>query len=203
MVFDAKDGYVLLWGGHNSSSDGAYHQPTYTMLNDSWKFLKGVWTQIRTQSAPRGGSEPTLQYDPAIGKVIEFDGYYQTGAPVGGYRAINQTWAYSDGVWTNLSLAVMPWPRDGAASAYDPLIASVVIFGGQDEGKMNECLMDDTWALSGSTSATLEWTQVYDAQMNEMVMFGGTGNTHGVCGGISTMDWFHTTWAFRVFPTVN
>jgi PKD repeat protein len=209
MVFDAADGYVLLWGGHNSSDELDHYQPDYTMLNDTWKFLHGTWTRLVTAQAPHGVSEPTLDYDPALGKVVEFGGYYQTGAVKGGYRALNQTWVYSAGVWTNLSLSHSPYARDGAASAYDPALGGLVISGGQDEGVANECLMTDTWVLTGSSPQTAAWTQlstagavppmdsayaVYDADLAEIVMFGGTGNTRGICGGIPTMDWFSTTW---------
>lgn len=215
MTYDGATGEVILWGGHDSlPGTGAHNQSDYVMLNDTWSFYGGRWRNVSTVIGPAPAAEPTLVYDPLISAVVEFDGYTQNlTATTHAYHAQNQTWVYASGRWTPLALSVMPWPRDGAAAAFDPYAGGVVIYGGQDEGTPGECLMNDTWLLSGSTVAALHWTElptaagatpplmdssmaVYDAAAGRLFMFGGTGSSKGVCGGIPSMIWFSGTWEF-------
>jgi hypothetical protein len=205
MTYDATDGYVLLWGGHNGSSP--MNQTTYRTLNDSWTFHAGVWRNVTSTVAPPPVSEPSLVYDPTLGGVIEFGGYEQHGAR--GYLAVNQTWEYHAGRWTNLDLSHSPWARDGAAAAYDPNQKGIVLFGGQDEGVTGHCLLNDTWTLTGNSAYSMVWTQlypvsspplmdsaaaIYDAHDQQVVLFGGTGTPTTVCA--KAQVWFGSTWVF-------
>ncbi|MCI4324412.1 MAG: hypothetical protein L3K00_00770 [Thermoplasmata archaeon] len=208
LTDDPADHYVVLWGGHNGTApNGSPNQQAYyTMLNDTWTFVSGLWSHVVTSTAPPPSSEPSLVYDRAVDEVIEFGGYIQHG--VGNYTAFNQTWAYAAGVWTNLGLVHAPFARDGAAAAYDPN-RGLVIAGGQDEGVPGECLMNNTWVLSGTTVPALHWNQlltrstfplldsasaVYDTQSHALILFGGTGTNKHVCGSVKTMTWLDGTW---------
>lgn len=212
MVYDVADGYLVLWGGHTSSPPSLVdYQPAYRMLNDTWTFRGGAWTNVTSSSAPTPASEPALVYDPSASAVIEFGGYDQHGRH--GYVGLNQTWWFRAGVWTDFMFAVAPGPRDGAAAFYDPLAggngtSGIVLVGGQDEGVPGQCLLNGTWVLSGSSLAALAWrhlapsnlplmdsaTAVYDNAAGAAILFGGTGTSGGVCAGISKMVWYGTTW---------
>lgn len=208
MTYDGAAHDVLLWGGHNGTAPNGSvnYQPDYTMMNDTWAFANGSWKQIRTSSAPPPSSEPTLQYDPTVGAVVEFGGYDQHG--VGGYVGFNSTWAFSAGAWTNLSLVHSPFARDGAASTFDPK-RGIVIAAGQDEGVPHECLMNDTWVLSGASVSALHWHEltttsrfpvmdsasaIYDVGLHANILFGGTGTTGRLCGSVRTQTWLGATW---------
>ncbi|MCI4332483.1 MAG: hypothetical protein L3K01_01945 [Thermoplasmata archaeon] len=208
MAYDGADHYVVMWGGHNGTAPNGSinYQPDYTMLNDTWSFSGGAWTQVVTANAPPPSSEPSLQYDPTTGVVIEFGGYDQHG--VGGYLAFNQTWAYSAGLWTNLGLVHSPYARDGAASTFDAS-RGVVLTAGQDEGVHGRCLMNDTWVLSGPSASALHWhkvfttaqfppmdsaSAVYDSALHANLLFGGTGTNARLCGSVKTQTWLGATW---------
>jgi hypothetical protein len=208
MAYDGADHYIVMWGGHNGTAPNGSvnYQPDYTMLNDTWSFSGGVWKQIVTANAPPPSSEPSLQYDPTVGSLIEFGGYDQHG--VGAYVAFNQTWAYAAGVWTNLGLVHSPYARDGAASTFDTS-RGLVLTAGQDEGVSGECLMNDTWVLSGASVSALHWKRVfttaqyppmdsasavYDPVLHENLLFGGTGTNSRLCGSVRTQTWLSATW---------
>jgi len=77
MVYDAKDGYVLLFGGS-------------TNQNYTWKFSDGKWTDLNIAVAPPSRAHGGIAYDAADGYVVLFGGssrnvYY------------NDTWEYSGG----------------------------------------------------------------------------------------------------------
>jgi hypothetical protein len=207
MAFDVVDDAVVLWGGHNSTPGYPVDdQQHYTMDNDTWEFRAGAWHQILTTHAPLPSSEPTLVADPLLGGLVEFGGYDQLGP--GGYIAWNQTWLFRGGEWTNLTLPLAPNARDGAAGAFDPALGGVVIYGGQDEGVANECLMNDTWVLAG-TPQDVRWVRlapsgapplldsagaVYDPVGGAFVLFGGTGSSAGMCASSQDMTWYGSTW---------
>lgn len=199
MTFDAADGYIVLWGGHVGSP--AY-QPGYVMLNDTWTFHAGVWTNVTGKISPPPAAEPSLTYDADARAVILFGGYNQSG--VHGYRGLNDTWEFRAGRWTNLSLSHSPWARDGAAVAYDPRLGGVVVAGGQDEGVAGHWLMNDTWLLTGNSTDGWVWAELYpkesfppmdsamavfDARMGGMLLFGGVGSAPG-----APMHWLGATW---------
>jgi hypothetical protein len=81
--------------------------------------------------------------------------------------------------WTKLKSAKGLPPREGFASAYDPISKKVVIFGGDNQGGQ----LNETWTFDGKT-----WAQVatnvtpgarsdammaYDRKIHKLVLFGG------------------------------
>ncbi|MCI4340403.1 MAG: PKD domain-containing protein, partial [Thermoplasmata archaeon] len=97
--------------------------------------------------------------------------------------------------WTNLSPAPSPSAREGAQMAYDPIDASVLLFGGLTRNRSAA----DSWEFSGGhwTNLTPGLTLsppgrykgglVYDSVDNEMLLFGG----HSGAG------YRNDTWAFN------
>ncbi len=73
MAFDARDGYVVLFGGANS--------------NATWTFSRGSWTEIFPRHSPIPGAGSDMIYDPASRSVILYAGHH--------------TWSFSAGQWTD------------------------------------------------------------------------------------------------------
>lgn len=97
MVYDAADGYVLLFGGSNP-------RPPYPPTAQTWKFQAGRWTNLTSTvvGAPPPRVLGLMSYDSSDREVVSFGGSTSVGSP-----ALNQTWTYSGGTWTN---ATVPGP---------------------------------------------------------------------------------------------
>jgi hypothetical protein len=97
MVYDAADGYLMLFGG-----------PAWGDGNGStWKFAAGAWSRICANCSIWGGSTSTQStaYDARDSEVVTFGSVdYRSGRD----RGQNATWTYAAGVWTELTLARNP-----------------------------------------------------------------------------------------------
>ncbi|MCI4339513.1 MAG: hypothetical protein L3J68_04185 [Thermoplasmata archaeon] len=186
MVFDANDGYGLLFGGEylNTSS---FH---YQYYNDTWSYKGGVWTNRTTTVSPSPRFGFGLADDPEDSEVVLFGGDGANGA------YLNDTWTWSAGVWTNITASAGTAPPEGfwMSMAYDAATLSVLLFGGINHTSQYG---NDTWSFAGG-----KWTQLFpttlpsgrhaqemtfDSGDNEMVMFGGLG----------AVDYLNDTWTFR------
>jgi hypothetical protein len=87
MVYDAGDGYVLLYGGQGASG----------LLSSSWKFSGGGWAQLSPPHSPGQRFGGSMSYDSKDGYVVLFGGVNATGALLG------DSWRYEAGQWTKIS----------------------------------------------------------------------------------------------------
>ncbi len=156
MVYDSSAGYVLLYGGAvngTSTANGSCTPRECPHLNDTWTFHAGTWTNITATASihgtPPGRWEAGIANDSAAGDVIIF------GGQANGYKSYNATqnftWAFSEGVWSNLTptLPVSPQPRFGEAMGYDPATQTVVMFSGLNSTSA-AVLWENSWAFYGS-----------------------------------------------------
>lgn len=160
MTFDARDGYVLLFGGVNPNG----------FLGDTWTFLDGTWTQLHPAVAPVPRDDAGLAYDAADGYVLMAGG--ATNA------AIEQTWTFQGGTWTELDPSVGPSAGNGLALAFDSADNCTVAFGGYAGA-----LSAQTWtfragswtavATRPSPSARTLGAIVYDAADGYVLLSGG------------------------------
>jgi PKD repeat protein len=185
MVYDSTDGYAVMFGGENTNL-----LPSQT-YNDTWKFVAGVWTNITTSVAPSPRFGFMMADDPVDHAVVLFGGQ-GPGHGLGVWQ--NDTWEYHAGVWTNVTQSHAPPDTFWGSMSYDSATGDVLLFGGsqRDAPTYN----NDTWSfhagvwteLSPSTlpPARDDQVQVDDVADNEVLMFGGDGET---------VD-FNDTWAY-------
>ncbi|MCI4332796.1 MAG: PKD domain-containing protein [Thermoplasmata archaeon] len=129
MVFDAADGYLLLFGGRECRN--AYN---CTNGNDTWQFAHGTWSQVPTHLAPPARESPAATYDPGNGSVVLFGGApFDDSGYYGG--ALNGTWTYSDGQWTQAGFPgqFLPPPSVLAGLVYVPDRASDLLLDSSSE----------------------------------------------------------------------
>jgi hypothetical protein len=124
-AYDARDGYVLLFGGADATG-GA--------LNDTWAFRAGTWTNLtsRVQGSPPATGAPSLVYDAAGDEAVLFQG------------ASGETWTYGSGVWSQVT-GPGPSARWGASLGYAANEGKVVLFGGR---LANGQMTNETWTFS-------------------------------------------------------
>jgi hypothetical protein len=152
MTYDAADGYVLLVQESNVTCGPA------GLCLLTWAFSDGVWTDLTGESTltPPLLSYTSITYDPVIQEVILFGGDNFTSSRL----AVNETWAFRAGQWTDLASRVSPPPRYSAALGYDPSTVQVITYGGEGtvpngEGGATYYPLADMWAFSNDS-----WTEL-------------------------------------------
>lgn len=116
MVYDARDGYVLAFGGNGTCNVRLY-------CHDYWSFEDNHWTELGTSGSPC----PTIcslatTYDAADGYVLVSDG--------------SRTWTYAGGTWSGspsrfcpTCTTAVPGPNVNGSIAYDPAAGYTLLYG--------------------------------------------------------------------------
>jgi hypothetical protein len=151
-AYDPSDSELIEFGGLApiaSNPGGGATLPTAA----TYAFTSGSWVNLTSSlslSPPAAGS-PLMATDPALDGALLLD-------PVGSTNG-SQTWSFSNGTWTNLtSTAGVPPPDPSDADsvmAYDPVVSSVVFFGGAFPGPGYAEATNETWEFQGG-----RWTQL-------------------------------------------
>jgi hypothetical protein len=143
MVWDASDGYVLLFGG---ASAGAV-----VVLSDTWSYVNGSWSNLSAQvtGAPPGLAAAQIAFDPSTHAVVMF------GGEVRGGTILNLTWTYHALHWTNLTgrTGGTPHSRILAPMVTDSTDGEIVLYGGSFNGSLQS--ESDTWTFKNGN-----WTNV-------------------------------------------
>ncbi len=186
MTWDAKDGYVLLFGGYNE--DGTYY-------NDTWSFVHGSWSEITTSTAPSPRWRSVIAYDATDQYVVLFGGTPNDATG----EALHDTWTYAGGNWTNITSDVAGAPPSTyrASAVWDAADGYVLMFGGCTDSTCptqdTYSYVNDTWTDLTSSDGTAPSARVYtwmtwDNATNQVILFGG--------GSSDTGPGLNDTWAF-------
>jgi PKD repeat protein len=154
MVDDPADSGVLLYGGtwHGTSSRVAIPS------NSTWLFLKGNWTNESENSThvPSPRWSPAMTSDTTTGAVLMFGGF-ETRSNYPYFAAVNDTWIFLNGSWSNATAGPSPDSMAGAALAWDPALRDAVLLDVAANGQ------GTTWAWTASPAITglqLAWSPV-------------------------------------------
>jgi PKD domain-containing protein/galactose oxidase-like protein len=104
MAYDPLESAIVLFGG----KDGAGN-----LVNDTWVFALGVWSQVATDYAPPA-TLGSSTFDSQDGYVLWFDG---------------GTYAFANGTWTNIHTNAAPGANIGTAMFDDTETGSVILAG--------------------------------------------------------------------------
>ena len=172
MTYDANAGGVLLFGGQDYG----------LVLNDTWLFRSGTWTNLTDPVGPAPRAGATLTFDPEEHASVLFGGC----DPTFGLVCYSDTWTWSPGVgWARLSVGSAPPARWVAAATFDPIAGALVLFGGGYSCGQSDCLLQDTWefysnawwkiAPSASIPDAREAAAMApDAALGGVVLYGGS-----------------------------
>jgi len=132
-----------------------------------------------------------MAYDLARGCTFLFGGS-------GNSSDLGDTWEWNGSNWRQRMLS--PPPRDDAASAYDPIRARTVLFGGDLDAPLS--LFADTWEWDGvnwlqrapasSPSARAGHAMAFDSQRGRTILFGGFDGIATRFG--DTWQWDGSVW---------
>ena len=183
LTYDAKDGYVILFGGMNAT---AY-------LGDTWKFVGGIWTKLSPTTHPSARAGVGLAYDDKDGYVVLFGGAAACNS-TSCSSTPRDTWKFEGGVWTKLTPTTSPPGLVLPSLTYDVKDGYVVLFGGLNGSKW----LSGTWTFVGGVwtklstaihpSARNQPSMAYDAKDGYVVLFGGVTNSYA---------YLNDTWKFQ------
>jgi len=156
IAYDAEDGYLLLFGGLQS---------TLADSDQTWELYSGEWWAAYPTTSPAARSYASMVYAPNLGGVLLFGGYsYETGGD------LSNTWIWSDGSWTEQAVSPAPGGRDSAAMALDGTGSTAILVGGVNESDSNYFAYNDTWAYEFGPDAVLS-SSTASAEVGESVTF--------------------------------
>jgi len=158
------------------------------------------WSELTNSGASAPGllAGQGMTYDPALGEDLLFGGCDSGHYWNDSCTAVDSTWVFANGNWTELHPANSPSARTAPLMVYDAAVQSVVLFGG-GAGTPSYASYNDTWQFDGT-----DWNQVatssaptggtsasmaYDPAISAIVLFdSGATQTVG--------DTFNATWEF-------
>jgi hypothetical protein len=206
MTYDAADGYVLLFGGEGANGT------VYTMLNDTWTFRAGNWTEIFPSNAPPQPFPDGLAYDYADGYAL----YTQVCGNITNAIRREVTWEFVGGVWSALAGSCSytnrpgdpPWQRLGEGLTFDGSTGTILFFGGG--GIYFHPPFWDTWSfragnwtndtpVDSESFLPVDPAYAYDAADDAVILFGGWNSTSVVN---QTWEWSRGNWSL-LHPTVS
>ncbi len=176
---------------------------------DTWQLDlrdQPAWSTVETDGvSPPGGYGMTSIFDATLNRMLIFGGSISADY----FGTHNDTWELDlqpeTPQWRKLNpVGPLPLARRSLTSVFDPRRDRMVIFGGWD-GMSDDpsSFLNDTWALSLTSSGDGEWTQLspdglvpvgdvmaaaYDPLGDRMVLFGGWSGT-GVLGDTQFLTW--------------
>ncbi|HZY92456.1 MAG TPA: PKD domain-containing protein [Thermoplasmata archaeon] len=196
LTWDAKDGYLLLFGGRLGGN--ATVAPRF--LNDTWALDPTGWSLLSPSLAPPARGFAPLAYDPPLNETILFSGGDVNFAN-GTISPFHDTWTYVGGVWTNITATSGAGAGQASAMAYDPSAGGVIATGIMRPDSICAPL-NQTWLFSGgvwtkllNTSSPIPGgTLTYDAVQGKLVYVGGCVTT-GHAQLPLTWEYANGTWA--------
>ncbi|HZY70130.1 MAG TPA: hypothetical protein VFF67_04025 [Thermoplasmata archaeon] len=113
IAYDPLIGAVVLFGGVGKTTCTGRGCST-PEFNDTWTFVGGRWTLLRSATSPPARFGAGMTFDPKVQALILEAGITNGNA--------SDTWRFSGGVWShvaqNCTSVQPPWSR-GVVSAYD------------------------------------------------------------------------------------
>ena len=185
LTWDSADGYVLLFGGRNTTS----------FFNDTWAFNGSAWARLPTNVSPSPREYMAMADDMLDGYVVATGGGIGN-LPVGSgspWTFFNDTWTFRSGQWTNQTNSS---GGTGLVStvAYDANDREVVALGTPTADGTLACpgpaytwtFANGTWtnlsASKGMTSPRVLFpAMVYDPYTSSVILFGGKTRDGGGC----------------------
>lgn len=198
LTYDARDGYALLYGGYTSTL--GYENETWAFANNTW-FIPHCAAKGCIAPFPRDGA--SLTYDPALGKAVLYGGY--ACLPHAYCGPTNQTYLYSNGVWSRLRIPSGSPQADDLylqSSAWDPSSQCIVRYGGINGYAIPS---DRTWRFVNSTWHRLYPNTTpphlfggelaYDPANGDLILFGGELYSSGYSDHL--WEFAHGNWTRR------
>ena len=191
MVYDEDEQALFLFGGSKVLFGKTLSADL--VLNDSWMFKNGQWTQLNPSHQPKSRAHAAMAYDSSRKRVVLFGGYELVD---GQYTRLNDIWEFYGNDWHEVTTDVAPSPRLGSAMVYHQRLERVFLFGGNTQPKKygpgtgeSWVLGDEIWKIpfTEQPANVFDAAMAYDSKNDRVLRFGGwLGSKRS-----------HETWAFQ------
>jgi hypothetical protein len=193
VAYDAADGYVLLFGGLDTTGGNV-------LYGDTWTFANGTWHNLTSEevASPAPRYLGAMAYDAADHCVVLFGGYNGAGT------AYNDTWIFENDSWESVNVTgASPSPLWRATMTYDAADGYVLLFGGTTAAGAPR---NETWSFSGGTwtnrtantsgapPARYRAAMTYDAADGYVLLFGGCTTVTAGCSSSDTWKYVAGNW---------
>jgi hypothetical protein len=170
MAYDQVDQYVVFLGGATLGGS------TCPSAGQTWTYHGGVWSQLHLPASPPVRDDAAFANDSADGYLVLFGGYsYASRSGL----ALNDTWSFVHGSWTNLTTPASPVARASAGMTYDFTDGFLLLWGGTAQsGKP----LNDTWSFLAG-----KWTELHPANSP------GTGYPDGLMYDVADSEAIYTS----------
>lgn len=130
--WDAANGVIIRWGGHNQGGGGEQNAET-------WHYdpIANTWNLIEPNTSPPGNCCCRENvFDPAHGRFIRFPAFFHSHGwqwRRTGYTRDSSVWSYDAAAQTWRNMRPMPeaWPRPMRGAAWDPDAQVILIASGE------------------------------------------------------------------------
>ncbi|HTT35408.1 MAG TPA: PKD domain-containing protein, partial [Thermoplasmata archaeon] len=142
MDWDPTDSVGIMFGGTATSAGCANY-------NTTWAFGSSGWTNITSAVTGDPGyyENGAGVWDGIDHYLVAFGGIEPTGSGTTCTKPMAESWEYTTDVWTNQTAAMgsnIPKARSSMEMTYDPLLKTVIMFGGDTTGKGN--FVNEVWS---------------------------------------------------------
>lgn len=191
IAYDPLTKDVLLFGGSDPN-----RVPQY---GGTWSYNGITWSRLTPPQSPPALSGAVMAFYPPSGDVVLYGGYASIGNRQ--YTSL-ETWSWNGITWARLHPPTSPSRSlGGYAIAYDPASTQLILFGNYfhlGASPRSVRARSETWDWNGSTWVQLHpktsprplagSAMAYDAQLHELILFGG-GKILPMHPGNSSSTW--------------
>lgn len=188
LVRDARDGTLLLYGGHAVMGAPPDAQAVV------WRRGAAGWQSLPPEGRDNPGvrADMIVAYDSAAGRMLLVGGQTRDSA-------YGDVWAWRGGAWQRLADGG-PGGRHLVAGAFDPMRRELVLMGGHDLNA--NAMRHDTWVFGATGWRVADTTHTlgerfaagmaWDPARRAIVLHGGHKETAGVQS--DTWEWNGAGW---------
>jgi hypothetical protein len=189
IAWDVPGRQAVLFGGY--SGTGTYYNDTWTYQNGAWNNATGT-----TNHTPPARWRPSMTYDESDGYIVMFGGTNALGT------ALSDTWEFSKGNWTQLTVNGSAPGRYRASMTYDPIDNTTVLFGGCTT---STCADSGTWGYhhynwtninpTSHPSARVYYGLTYSPVARTVLLFGGSTSGTSNTPVSDTWNFTNNSWS--------
>lgn len=147
MAYYPPSKEVVMFGGQLSAPGTS----PYNWSNETWVFYSNAWHQLHPPASPTARGFGAMAYDARDHYVVMFGGYFGSKS----LAQVNDTWAFSNGTWRNITPAHSPATRNDNAMTYDIRDGYVLLYGGVTSVNGSSFALSDTWSFAHGA-----WTEI-------------------------------------------
>lgn len=129
IAYDAKDGYVLMFGGTVGGplacTPTGFVEPSdyrIPVTSETWKWDSGVWTLLHPPRSPSPRTVHEMAYDPISQRVVLLNGGTVNGDPTH-----EDMWAWDGNIWSELHPSTIPRPCESNSPIFDRDLNALVV----------------------------------------------------------------------------